>query len=257
MLFSIITATYQAAQTLPPTLQSIRQQTCQDFEHIIVDGASTDGTLQIFHAYRQQCPAGHQPVVSSEPDQGLYDALNKGIARAQGEYLIFMNAGDTFHANDTLEQVSRLLEQQEKHPGVVYGETDIVDNDGNYLHPRRLRAPRKLSWKSFRNGMLVCHQSFYARRDLAPRYDLHYRFSADIDWCIRVMKAAEKRQLVLLNTGLILTNYREEGLTTKNHRASLLERYRIMVKYYGRITTILMHLRFVFRNIKTHPWPLP
>ena len=79
-------------------------------------------------------------------------------------------------------------------PAVLYGDTNIVDSDGNFLHPRRLSPPEDLTWKSFRQGMLVCHQAFYARIDfaIATPYDQQYRYSADVDWCIRVMKAAAK-----------------------------------------------------------------
>lgn len=85
---------------------------------------------------------------------------------------------------------------QDPHPAVVYGDTDIVDNEGRFLYHRRLQPPEKLTWKSFRQGMLVCHQSFYARSDIAKanRYDLKYRHSADVKWCIEVMKEADRRR---------------------------------------------------------------
>ena len=91
MLFSIITVTYNAATVLPPTLESVREQTFRDFEYLVIDGASTDDTLQLVEN------AGiATTTVWSEPDKGLYDAMNKAIERAQGRYLIFLNAGDAF-----------------------------------------------------------------------------------------------------------------------------------------------------------------
>ena len=115
-------------------------------------------------------------------------------------------------------------------PGVLYGDTDWVDNDGNYMSRRRLTPPEKLTWRSFRHGMLVCHQAFYARTDLAQKvpYDLRYRFSADVDWCIRIMKEAEKESLPLVNVHATIADYQREGQSTKNHRASLLERFDVM-----------------------------
>ena len=80
--------------------------------------------------------------------------------------------------------------EEEALPDIIYGETNIVDEERRSLGLRRLRAPRKLSWKSFRMGMLVCHQSFIPKRAIAPSYDLQYRYSADFDWCIRCMKQA-------------------------------------------------------------------
>ena len=99
--------------------------------------------------------------------------------------------------------------------------------------------------------MLVCHQSFYVRTDLARevRYDLRYRFSADFDWCIRVMKRAQKRRLKLVNTEAILTDYLSEGMTTQNHKKSLVERLHIMVEHYGWPTTLACHAWFVIRGI--------
>ena len=97
--------------------------------------------------------------------------------------------------------------------------------------------------ESFRKGMLVCHQAFFARRELVEPYDLHYRFSADFDWCIRIMKKSHN----LHNTHLTLIDYLNEGMTTRNHKASLKERFHIMCKHYGYVSTVLHHIGFVFR----------
>ncbi len=99
--------------------------------------------------------------------------------------------------------------------------------------------------------MLVCHQSFYVRRDLALAipYNLRYRFSADVDWCIRLLKYVERRRLQVVNTHEILTDYLSEGMTTKNHRASLLERWRVMQHHYGWWQTLAMHLWFAVRAV--------
>ena len=108
--------------------------------------------------------------------------MNKSIDRATGDYLVFMNAGDTFPTADTLEYVEGCVGEGEVLPGVLYGDTDIVDEMGHFLRHRRLAPPKKLTWRSFIWGMLVCHQSFYARTDIAREihYDLHYRYSADV-----------------------------------------------------------------------------
>ncbi len=235
--FSIITVTYNAVGVLEDTIQSIVTQTYKNVEYIIVDGGSKDGTLDIINKYRT-----HIHTVISEPDKGLYDAMNKGIRLATGDYLCFLNAGDCLHEDDTLQLMVHSLHGTEL-PGVLYGETDIVDAEGHFLHKRRLSAPEVLTWKSFKQGMLVCHQAFFARRDLAEPYDLSYRFSADFDWCIRVMKKAK----TLHNTHLTLIDYLNEGMTTRNHKASLKERFRIMAKHYGWLSTALHHLWFVFR----------
>lgn len=237
--FSIITVTYNAAKVLEDTIQSIVTQTYKNTEYIIVDGGSTDGTLQLINKYKE-----HISIVISEPDKGLYDAMNKGISLATGDYLCFLNAGDEFHEDETLQLIVHSLTATEL-PEVLYGETDIVDSEGHFLHKRRLSAPETLTWKSFKKGMLVCHQAFFARRDLVEPYNLQYRFSADFDWCIRIMKKAK----VLHNTHLTLIDYLNEGMTTQHHKASLKERFRIMAKHYGIISTVLHHAWFVLRLI--------
>ena len=246
MKITIITVTYNAASVLQRTLDSVCTQTYQDIEHLIIDGASKDETVQMAESYKAQVP--YKVVIRSEPDQGLYDAMNKGLHKATGDYLIFLNAGDALHANDTLETVSQLSSNS---PAVIYGDTSIVDSEGRFLHLRRLRPPKQLTWKSFKQGMLVCHQAFYVRTDIAQQedYDLLYRHSADVDWCIRVMKRAEQQHLPLVNTNAILADFMEGGNTTQNHRASLKERYQVMCHHYGTIQTILLHLWFLVRTL--------
>lgn len=236
--FSIITVTYNAADTIEDTIQSVISQTYHHVEYIIIDGASKDNTLNIVDRYRE-----HITCLVSEPDKGLYDAMNKGMQLATGDYLCFLNAGDSFHEDDTLQLMVHSLRNTEKLPDVLYGETELVDSEGHFVRMRRLSAPETLNWKSFQQGMLVCHQAFFARRELTEPYDLHYRFSADFDWCIRIMKKAN----VLHNTHLTLIDYLEEGMTTQNHQASLRERFYIMTRHYGWLSTILHHAWFAIR----------
>ena len=256
--FSIVTITFNASHTLPRTLRSVAEQKWAALEHIIIDGASTDGTLQRAEAYKQEQEAGEtgsMRTVSllSEPDRGLYDAMNKGLARATGDYVLFLNAGDCFPSPDTLSSIAARPECQSddrsQWPAVLYGQTDVVDDEGRFVAHRHLTAPRHLTWRSFMRGMLVCHQAFYARTDLARTlpYDLQYRFSADVDWCIRVMKKAHKRHLPLLYLDAVVALYLQEGQTTRNHRASLKERFRVMVHHYGWLPTLAMHAWFVVR----------
>ena len=239
--FSIITVTYNAGKVLEDTIQSVISQTYRNVEYIIVDGSSKDNTLEIIGKYSK-----HISKMVSEPDKGLYDAMNKGIRMATGDYLCFLNAGDKFHEKETLQQITETLKDKDL-PDVIYGETAIVDEGGNFLHMRRLSTPERLNWKSFKQGMLVCHQAFLAKRELALKYpyDMQYRFSADFDWCIRIMKEAK----CLHNTRLTLIDYLNEGMTTRNHKASLKERFRIMAKHYGWVSTILHHCWFVIRLI--------
>lgn len=246
--FTIITCTYDASKYIDRTLESVRGQSYPHIEHFIIDGVSKDDTVKKAQTYAYD---SHYPViVKSEPDKGLYDAMNKGIQLAKGNYIIFLNAGDVFYEEDTLTNIAEQLKDKPL-PGVIYGDTDIVDDNGNFIRKRRLAPPERLSWKSFKQGMLVCHQSFYARTDIAKQvpYNLIYKYSADVDWCIRIMKEAEKQGLELWNTHKTLCSYLEGGMTEKSHRASLKERFMVMSDHYGMLTTILQHLWFVVRAI--------
>lgn len=238
--FSVITVCYNAQATLEDTIQSVIAQTYHHVEYIIVDGASKDRTLSIINRYRDRIT-----TVVSEPDKGLYDAMNKGLRLATGDYVCFLNAGDSFHEDDTLQQMVHTLHELTELPDVLYGETALVDAEGHFVRMRRLQAPEHLTWHSFRQGMLVCHQAFFAKRTLAEPYDLRYRFSADFNWCIRIMKKSK----VLHNTHLTLIDYLEEGMTTHNHKASLYERFRIMAKHYGWLSTVAHHAWFVVRAV--------
>lgn len=246
LTFTFITVTYNAEETLERTLRSVAEQTYPHIEHILIDGASKDRTLEIAHTH-----GGHLAKIVSEPDRGLYDAMNKGIHLATGDYVCFLNAGDKLHDSETLEHIHSSLVACSPSlmtlPGVLYGHTDIVDDDGCYLGPRHLLPPEQLSWKSFRQGMLVCHQAFYARRDLCLEYDTDFRFSADFDWCIRVMKQTDD----LLHLPFTVVDYLQEGMTTRNHRASLVERFRLMCRHYGVASTIVRHFGFLLRSLKS------
>lgn len=257
--FTLITITYNAEPVLLRTLDSVLNQDWRMVEHIIIDGASTDGTFQMAKDYMERSYAsgnGHDVRIVSEPDNGIYDAMNKGLAQASGDYICFLNAGDALPSADTLSAIVRQSGitpglPGQAFPAVLYGDTHVVDGNGHFLYRRRLSPPENLTWRSFRHGMLVCHQAFYARTDIARQvpYDLSYRYSADVDWCIRVMRLAADLHLPLKNVHAVVANYLEEGTTTRHHRASLRERYHIMCKYYGRLSTMCMHLWFAIRNI--------
>ena len=238
MLFSIITVTYNAAKVLRPTLDSVKAQSFRDFEYLVIDGASSDDTLQLVE------DAGIATTsVWSEPDKGLYDAMNKALKKAKGEYLIFLNAGDAFATPETL---ARIAVKAQDHPDVIYGQTQLVDDQRKVVGMRHLTAPAVLDWKSFKDGMLVCHQAFIAKRELCPEYNLNYRFSADYDWCIKVLRQSQSTAYVGDEP---IISYLSEGLTTENHKKSLRERYRIMCHYYGTVPTMLRHVKFALRHL--------
>ncbi len=149
---TIATVTFNAATTLETTLKSVAAQDYQHIEHLIVDGCSTDNTLSIIRLHMEQnthlqCP--HHIRLQSEPDEGLYDAMNKAIALAQGDYIVFLNAGDSLHSTQTISHIVDCIEKNTQpngvRPAIVYGETDLVDEQGHFLRHRRLTTPKHLT----------------------------------------------------------------------------------------------------------------
>ena len=232
---SIITICYNAASTITRTLRSVSAQTYPNIQHLIIDGASKDNTLELV---RELAP---EAEIYSERDKGIYDAMNKGLDRATGDYVWYVNAGDALASPTTVEDLVRATCTGDSLPDVLYGDTRLIDAEGHDLGLRRLRPPHQLDWRSFRSGMLVCHQAFVAKRSISPHYDLRYRFSADVDWCIRVLKEAKTTAFYPEPIAL----YLNEVTTTANHRASLIERFHVMRHHYGLVTTVLQHLRFL------------
>ena len=239
-LISIITITYNAAGELAPTMKSVKEQSFTDYEHLIIDGASKDNTLDVARSL-----GGKSLRILSEPDNSLYDAMNKGLTMARGKYVVFLNAGDAFHSPSVLDAYSR---EAAKGRDVIYADTVIVDKERNVIAPRHLSAPRILSYRSFANGMLVCHQAFMVRKAIAPAYDLQYRFSSDYDWTVRCLKNTKPEKCINLN--MVAIDYLNDGLTDKNKLKSLRERFDIMCRHYGTVHTIVNHIKFLFRAAK-------
>lgn len=239
-LISIVTITFNAARELPATMKSVASQTFKNFEHVIIDGASTDDTLK---TARRLGVASLR--ILSEPDKGLYDAMNKGLRMARGKYVLFLNAGDAFHSDDTL---GLYADRAARDPDIIYADTVIVDADRNITGPRHLSAPDILSFQSFAKGMLVCHQAFMVKKSIAPLYDTHYRFSADYDWTVKCLRKSKPGRCVNLHT--VAIEYLSDGTTDRNKIASLRERFRIMRNHYGLTRTLINHLAFVSRAAK-------
>jgi glycosyltransferase involved in cell wall biosynthesis len=241
LLVSIITVTYNAEQFLERTIRSIIGQTYPHIEYLIIDGASTDGTLAIIQQYEK-----HISVWISEPDRGLYDAMNKGLTRASGKYVWFMNAGDEIHDAHTLERIAAKFSEN---GDVYYGDALFVSPDNRELGLRSVLTPHKLplnlSWRDMRLGMVVCHQSFIVRRSIAPPYEPAYRYSADVDWEIKCLKRAGK---VVFVEG-VLSRYLTGGFSRKHLRKSLLDRYAVLQKHFGTLGALKNHLLIAARGI--------
>ena len=239
-VISIITVCYQAGATLEATIQSVIAQSWPAVEHIIVDGGSTDQTQQIIFKYRD-----HIAKSCSEKDEGLYDAMNKGLRMATGDYVFFLNADDLLFDKDTLrDAISRCPSAD-----VLYGEAQFIDQKGNALGLRSERTPHQvpenLNWRSLRLGMVVSHQAFIVKRALAPEFDLQYKVCADIDWMIRCLKKTG----CCCHTRLIISKFRIGGTSKQQQKKAWKERYAILAKHYGKTANFFNHLYIAGRYL--------
>lgn len=227
-VLSVVTIVYNNARDIERTMLSVLNQTYTGIEYIVVDGASNDGTLDIIKRYENRIAK-----LVSEKDKGIYDAMNKGLALATGDYVIFMNSGDEFYANDTVAKVFATAPDAD----IYYGETEMVNDERESLGQRRHQVPDKFNWRSFKYGMSVSHQAIYIRRSLTEPYDPQYQLSADIDWIIRAAKKAKK----IVKVDGYVAKYLVGGMSKAKHKQSLLERFDIMKRHYGLIPTLLNH----------------
>lgn len=233
---SIITVVYNAEALIERTLKSILHQTYSNIECVIVDGLSKDATVARVAAFNDQ-----RITVYCEPDNGIYDAMNKGQQLATGEYIMFINAGDELYDNNTIAMVLSTAINAD----VYYGNTAVVDDAGRILGERRLSPPEQLNWRSLRHGMCVSHQSIMARRSLAPEYDLDFKISADIDWTIRLLKNAQQ----VVNCHQYVSKFLEGGVSTSRRKQGLKERFQIMIRHYGILSTIMSHIYICLRFV--------
>ncbi|MDP9078073.1 MAG: glycosyltransferase [Bacteroidota bacterium] len=230
---SVITIVYNNERDIERTMLSVLNQTYPNIEYIIIDGNSNDGTLQIIQKYKARIAK-----LISEKDEGIYDAMNKGLAAATGDYVIFMNSGDEFFEATTVENIFATAPDAD----IYYGETEMINNEGQNLGQRRHKAPEQFSWRDFKYGMSISHQAIYIRRALTEPYDRKYQLSADIDWIIRAAKKAKK----IVNVNRYVAKYLVGGVSKAKHRQSLEERFDIMRRYYGLVPTVLNHVVIAF-----------
>jgi glycosyltransferase involved in cell wall biosynthesis len=232
-MLSVITVVYNNVKDIERTMLSVLGQTYTNIEYIVVDGKSTDGTLQVVEKYKDRIAK-----LISKKDEGIYDAMNKGLSLATGDYVIFMNSGDEFYSPQTVEQVFATAPDAD----IYYGETEMMDESGANLGQRRHAAPKAFTWKSFKYGMSVSHQAIYIKRSLTKSYDRKYQLSSDIDWVLHAAKKAK----TIVNVHQYVAKYLLGGMSKKRHHQSLKERFDIMKQYYGLVPTLLNHVVIAF-----------
>ena len=238
---SVITVVFNGENIIEKTMQSVFAQTYPHIEYIIVDGKSTDNTLQIIEKYKEKIS-----VLISEKDNGLYDAMNKGLAVATGDYVWFMNGGDQINDFDVLTNVFA----QNIESDIFYSDTNLIDEEGKYLsllsEIGHNNAPANLTHKSMQRGMVVCHQSFIARRNITSPFNLNYKISADIDWVIKCLKRSKKNHKL----NFCLSKFMTGGVSSKNRWPAVRERFVLFNEHFGTARNLYNHIFVLLRVIK-------
>lgn len=185
MKISIITATYNSSKTLSSTLESVLQQTHTDYEIIVVDGASTDSTLDILHQYAARFEGKLHMI--SEPDEGLYDAMNKGIRMATGDVIGILNSDDYYTSEHILQYINDAL--QNPHIDAIYGDIQYISINAPHKVVRYYSSRHFRPWM-MRLGFIPAHPSFYCRREIImahPLFDTSFRVAADFELLLRLI----------------------------------------------------------------------
>jgi glycosyltransferase involved in cell wall biosynthesis len=241
---SVITINYNNCKGLIKTYDSIRMQLDLKtrVEWIVIDGNSTDGSIDFLNSISSEIDK-----LIVEPDKGIYDAMNKGLAAATGEYVWFLNSGDSFYNNLSLDRVCKSIERS--NADVLFGDTMFVSETGkkigliSKLKPQRL--PRKLTFNGFKYGMNVCHQSVIVKREISPEYNLDYRLAADIDWILEILKHNHSSKWV----GHTISNFEIGGSSYQHTKKAWKERFQVFSKHYGIVPNLINHVWIIIRRI--------
>lgn len=222
MKISVITVCFQAEQNIAKTIESVKLQTYPDIEYIIVDGGSSDGTMAVIEETLGDYPA----KIISEPDRGIYDAMNKGIGLAGGEYIHFLNAGDVYYDERVIEEIVRRIEKTG---------ADIVYGDIEYLYPDGSRERRNYDGKCSRQiyyltGDCINHQAMFAAARLFSEdlFDIDLKICADRDW----MMKKSKKGASFHPTGVLVCLYSYDGVSVRQKDASDMEAALCIKRHY-------------------------
>ncbi|WP_375560136.1 glycosyltransferase family 2 protein [Bernardetia sp. OM2101] len=256
MKLSIITVVRNAKELFLQTLESVKNQTYQNIEYVVIDGNSTDGTKEIIEQ--------NQKFINtwiSEKDKSLYDAMNKGLKLSTGDFVWFLHAGDTIPTPQTVENViNKVLNKNNseiqsensifENIDFIYGKVKIKYLDNTFTDYHKTAPPEKelakKGYKNFLEGMVICHQAMLVRREIAPLYDLDFRLAGDIDWSIRLFREIEKRknneqEIRVKQVEITIAHFLAGGISTSQKKKSLQERFQIFQKHIGFIGAVWQH----------------
>lgn len=241
---SIITVCLNSQETIAKTIESVISQSCQNFEYIIIDGASTDNTLNIIKKYQEKYPI----KLISEPDSGIYDAMNKGVKIANGKWILFLNSDDYLYDINVVNIVSQALEKT--NCDILYGATEFRYDNFNLI---KQPSPLKAFWRR----MPFCHQSCYTKRSLLLNspFNKSYKIAADYDFLIHHYKQG----FPFFKIDEVLSSFSVNGLSEKSQNEMIKEYLEILKKEWGytfkvRLFYKLIALKPAIKKIM--PWRL-
>lgn len=245
MKVTVITVCFNAAATLAETIESVVGQTYDNIEYIIIDGGSTDGSLDIINRY-----ASRISYWISEPDKGIYDAMNKGIAHSHGDYILFLNSGDLFFNNEVITEVMDKVADSPVRPDVIYGETIGNKGHGKYMH-------LTISPKPFTNNLGCCHQSILTSGEIMRRhkFDTRYKLMADFAY---MRELYQDKRNVFMHVKRYISIYDYTGVSSlwKYQRTLRCEQLEITGQKYTQTSVTLWLAKMFVKNMLFKPLPM-
>lgn len=240
-LISIITVAYNAEGSIDKTIKSVINQTCSNYEYLIIDGASTDNTLKVIE---KNISFENNPIkLISEPDNGIYDAMNKAIKLAKGKWIYFLNAGDLLINDSVIEAISNIIEEySNQNLGLIYG--NIITYDSC-----RQRIGRKVKLKDFKRKMVIGHQAAFANREefeLIGLYNTEYKIIADYDWFIRFFKNNGKSLYVNKDIAF----YDMDGFSMRNMLSIESEKLSVLKNNFGMTVFLFSLIKYPIMFLK-------
>ena len=216
--YTIITINFNNSAELRQTIESVLGQTMKDFEYIVIDGGSTDGSVEVIKDY-----ADHIDYWVSEPDKGVYNAMNKGLGKAHGEYVNFMNSGDTFHSPNVLEEVDRQIGDAD----ILFGN---VCNRATGIRYGGIKAGSEVTFLTKKKEIL-CHQATFYRRTIFERHPYDESLKLIADWKVNVQAIVfDNCKVKVVDT--IVANYDLTGMSSTQSLLHAEERKRVMAELF-------------------------
>ena len=252
-ILSIITINRNNVSGLERTMQSVFSQTRTDFQYVVVDGASTDDSVETIQRFASQF--GERLKWISEPDQGIYNAMNKGIGMAEGDYVEFLNSGDCLVSNDVVAKMYKALEDAQ-YPGILYGNMLKVFPDGRIIQDKCF-AGQEISFLGFYTGTLN-HSPAYIRKTLFEKYGLYderFKIVSDWEWYLQAVILGEEKPVY---TDLDVTLFDMTGISETNKDLDKKERRKVLSELIP-VSFLNDYDEWAFsigqvKRLKRHPW---